>query len=222
MRVQPLASSLVRSLAPARLLPLAAFACFALASVPASALTFTLDTEFDAGLVGPFATVIVTESGGGLDFEVSLAGGTLGPGADLHILYFNLAGDPTNVTLSSSQVVDTPFTLAVDPPVAGGAGSSFDYAVGFGNGAGPPGNGVLQTATFRITADQALTLDSLASLSQTSQGLLANVALHVQGTSLVSGSTSETVGGVIPEPGTLALVGVGLAGLCLRGRRARG
>lgn len=214
--------SLTSRLAPALLPAVAAFACLALASAPASALTFTLDTEFDAGLVGPFATVTVTESGGGLDFEVSLAGSTLGASADLHVLYFNLAGDPTNVTLSSSQVVNTPFTLAVDPPVAGGAGSSFGYGVSFGNGAGPPGNGVLKTASFRITADQALTLDALTPLSQTSQGLLANVALHVQGTSLVSGSTSETVGGVIPEPGTLALVGVGLAGLALRGRRPRG
>lgn len=191
------------------------------AAAPASALTFTLDTEFDAGLVGPHATVTVTESGGGLDFEVSLAGSDLGPGADLHILYFNLAGDPTNVTLSSSQVVNTDFTLASNPPVAGGAGASFEYGVSFGNGAGPPGNGVLKTATFRITADQALTIGSLAVPSQTSQGIVANVALHVQGTSLVAGSTSETVGGVVPEPGTLLLVGVGLAGLAARGRRAR-
>lgn len=191
------------------------------AAAPASALTFTLDTEFDAGLVGPHATVTVTESGGGLDFEVSLAGSDLGPGADLHVLYFNLAGDPTNVTLSSSQVVNTDFTLASNPPVAGGAGASFEYGVSFGNGAGPPGNGVLKTATFRITADQALTIGSLAVPSQTSQGIVANVALHVQGTSLVAGSTSETVGGVVPEPGTLLLVGVGLAGLAARGRRAR-
>lgn len=214
---------LLPGLARTRFLTLFAVAALAslAAAAPASALTFTLDTEFDAGLVGPHATVTVTESGGGLDFEVSLAGSDLGPGADLHVLYFNLAGDPTNVTLSSSQVVNTDFTLASNPPVAGGAGASFEYGVSFGNGAGPPGNGVLKTATFRITADQALTIGSLAVPSQTSQGIVANVALHVQGTSLVAGSTSETVGGVVPEPGTLLLVGVGLAGLAARGRRAR-
>src|SRR5690606_34615155 len=174
-----------------RLLAFAALGSLA-AAAPAGALTFTLDTEFDAGVVGPHATVTVTESGGGPDFEVSLVGSDLGPGADLHVFYFNLAGDPTNVTLSSSQVVNTPFTLAVNPAVAGGAGASFEYGVNFGNGAGPPGNGVLKTATFRITADQPLTIGSLLVLSETSQGLPAHVALHVQGTSLVSGADSET------------------------------
>ena len=208
-----------RSLASSRLLLLAALAPIAMAATPAEALTFTLDTEFDTGLVGPHATVDVTESGGGLDFVVSLAGTDLGAGADLHEFYFNLAGDPTNVTLSSSQVVNTAFSLDVDPPVAGGAGSSFEYGVNFGNGAGPPGNGVLTTASFRITADQPLTLADLEVLSQTSGGILAHAALHVQGTSLVTGADSETVGGVIPEPGAVLLLGTGFAGLALMGRR---
>jgi hypothetical protein len=192
-----------------------------LAAAPAAALQFTLGTEFDAGVSGPHATVDVTEAGGGLDFVVSLAGSDLGAGSDLHVFYFNLAGSPTNVTLSSSQAVNTAFALAVSPPVAGGAGSSFEYGVSFGNGAGPPGNGVLKTASFRITADQSLTIADLLVLSQTSQGIPAHAALHVQGTSLVAGASSETVGGVIPEPGTLLLLGSGLAGLALTGRRTR-
>lgn len=198
---------------------LAALAAFSAA--PAQAIQFTLDHEFDTGLVGPHATVDVTESGGGLDFTLSLAGSDLGAGADMHIFYFNLAGDPTNVTLSSTQVVNTPFTLDLSPPVAGGAGASFEYGVNLGNGAGPPGNGVLKTASFRITADQPLTLADLEVLSQTSQGILAHAALHVQGTSLIAGASSETVGGVIPEPGTLLLLGAGLAGLAATSRRPR-
>ena len=188
-------------------------------AAPAGAIQFTLDTEFDTGFVGPHATVDVTESAGGLDFVVSLAGTDLGPDADLHEFYFNLAGDPTNVTLSSSQVVQTAFSLDADPPVTGGAGASFDYGVNFGDGAGPPGNGVLTTASFRITADQPLTLASLQVLSQTNGGILAHAALHVQGTSLLTGASSETVGGVIPEPGTLLLLGTGFAGLAIQGRR---
>jgi len=211
-------------LRPLRGLLISSFALAALvafAAAPAQALQFTLDHEFDAGLIGPHATVDVTESGGGLDFVVSLAGTDLGAGADLHIFYFNLAGDPTNVELTPGQVVATPFTLAIDPTVAGGAGSSFEYGVELGSGGGPSGNGVLKTASFRITADQPLTLASLAVLSQTNQGILANAALHVQGTSLVTSTDSETVGGVIPEPGTLLLLGSGLAGLAATGRRPR-
>lgn len=190
-----------------------------LGAAPASALQFTLDKEFDAGTAGPHATVDVTESAGGLDFVVSLAGTDLGAGSDLHRFYFNLAGDPTNVTLTTVSAVANAFTLEVDPAVAGGAGSSFEYGAGFGNGAGPPGNGVLKTASFRITADQALTIDDLLVLSQTSQGILAHAALHVQGTSFVPGTDSETVGGTVPEPGTLLLLGPGLAGLALARRR---
>jgi hypothetical protein len=214
----------LHSLARARGALLASFAFAALAlfaAAPAQALQFTLDHEFDTGLVGPHATVNVTESGGGLDFVVSLAGSDLGANADLHIFYFNLAGDPTNVDVTTVSVVNTDFTIDEDPPVAGGAGSSFEYGVSFGNGAGPPGNGVLKEASFRITADQPLTLADLQVLSQTNQGILAHAALHVQGTSLIDGSTSETVGGVIPEPGTLLLLGAGLAGLAATSRRPR-
>src|SRR5690606_21946128 len=93
------------------------------AAAPAGALTFTLDTEFDAGVVGPHATVTVTESGGGLDFEVSLVGSDLGPGADLHVFYFNLAGDPTNVTLSSTAGRPPNGPEAAAPALEGGSGA---------------------------------------------------------------------------------------------------
>jgi hypothetical protein len=201
------------------LIPAVALGFVALGALPAAALQFTLDTEFDAGLTGPHATVDVTESGGGLDFTISLAGTDLGAGSDLHEFYFNLAGDPTNVTLTTVSAVTTPFELDLDPAVAGGAGSSFEYGVNFGNGGGPPGNGVLKTASFRIEADQPLTLADLQVLSQTSGGILAHAALHVQGTSLVGGTDSETVGGVIPEPGTMLLLGTGFLGLAVMGRR---
>jgi len=102
--------------------------------------------------------------------------------------------------------------------VAGGAGSSFEYGVNFGNGAGGPGNGVLKTANFTISANEALTLASLSPTSSTSQDIVVNFAAHVQGTSFVAGSTSETVGGVVPEPSTAGLLVLGLAALASRRR----
>lgn len=194
-------------------------AALLLTASSASALSFPLNVEFDDGLVGNYGTVTVTENAGDLDFQISLTA-ALGAGADLHEFYFNLDGSPTGVAISSTQVVNTPFTLALNPPVAGGAGSSFEYGVNFGNGAGAPGNFVLKTANFTISADQALTLASLSPTSSTSQGIVVNVAAHVQGTSLVAGATSETVGGVVPEPTTAGLLVLGLAALASRRRGA--
>jgi hypothetical protein len=153
-------------------------------------------------------------------FEISLDA-SLGAGRDLHELYFNLVGDPVGLSISSTDVVNTPYELLTNPPVAGGAGSSFELGVSFGNGAGPPGNGVLQTASFLLSATGALTTDDLLLSSSTSQGIEVYLAAHVQGTSLVSGATSETVGSLVPEPGTVGLMLMGLAGLGAFGRRTR-
>lgn len=192
-----------------------------LVSVAASALTIPLNVEFDDGTIGNYGSVTVTENAGDLDFSVSLAGTTLGAGSDLHEFYFNLVGSFTGLSISNTNAPNTAYVLTANPSVAGGAGSSFEWGVSLGNGAGPPGNGVLKLATFRISANEALTLAALEQTSSTSgSGVTVNVAAHVQGTSLVSGVTSETVGGaIIPEPGTLALASLGLVGLGLAGRR---
>jgi hypothetical protein len=189
------------------------------ATSPAGALTITLDKEFDAGTVGNHATVTITENAGALDFIVSLAGTDLGSGSDLHEFYFNLVGSPTGIAISNTNAPSTPYVLSLNPPVAGGAGSSFEYGVSFGNGAGPSGNDVLKLASFTISADQPLTIASLLQTSATSQNILVNLALHVQGTSFVGGSTSETVGGTVPEPSTALLLTAGLLGLARAGRR---
>ena len=177
----------------------------------ASSITVPLDLEFDDGTPGPHASVMITEDAGALDFVVSLAGTDLGPGADLHVFYFNLVGSPSGVTVSDTNAPQTAYALQVSPREAGGAGSSFDYGVHFGNGAGAPGNGVLEIASFTISADSPLTLASLLETSSTTEGLVVNFALHVQGTSLVSDVESETVGGKVPEPGAVLLLGMGLA-----------
>lgn len=186
----------------------------------ASAVSFPLNVEFDDGTIGTFGNVDVTEVAGDLLFEITVDA-SLGAGADLHELYFNLSGTQTGLAISSSDVVNTAYTLLTDPPVAGGAGSSFGFGVNFGNGAGPPGNGVLQTASFVLSADGALGVSNLLLSSSTSQNIEVYLAAHVQGTSLVPGVTSETVGSLVPEPGTLSLVLLGLLGLGAAGQRPR-
>jgi hypothetical protein len=209
--------SILLSHLPRLLLALVASLGFASA---ASALSIPLNVEFDAGTIGNFGTVTVTQNGNALDFSVSLTGSVLGANADLHEFYFNLLGSPTGVAISNTNAPNTAYVLSTNPSVAGGAGSSFEYGVGLGNGAGNPGNGVLKLATFTLSALQPLTLAMLNQTSSTSgSGVTVNVAVHVQGTSLVPGVTSETVGGIVPEPGTLVLVLSGLAGLAVAGRQ---
>jgi len=185
----------------------------------AAALSFVLNSEFDGDLIDDvYATVTVTQNGDDLDFSVML-NGLLGPGEDAHELYFNLLGTFTSLSITSSDVVERAYRLLTNPSVVGGAGSSFDFGVNFGNGGGPPGNGVLELATFTLSADQALSPLDLREGSFTSGGIEAQMALHIQGTN--TPPESETVGGGAPEPSTVLLLAGGLVGLALRGRCKR-
>ena len=195
------------------------FALLAMLAVAtqATALSFVLSSEFDG--VEPdlaYATVTVTQNGDDLDFSVML-NDLLGPGEDAHELYFNLIGTFTGLSITSSNAPNTAYSLDISPSVAGGAGSSFDFGVNFGNGAGPAGNGALELATFTLSADQALSPLDLLESSFANGGIEAQMALHIQGTD--TPPESETVGGVVPEPSTALLLAGSLVGLGLRGRR---
>ena len=203
---------------------LTASALVFLAPALASALSIPLDVEFDDAVSGDFASVTVTEDGGELRFEIAIdPGSDLGGEADLHEFYFNLTGSFSGLSISSDdpQHPRGQYALAGGPSVRGGAGSSFDFGVSFGNGGGPPGNGTLQTASFTLGAAQPLSIADLFETSTASGGeVTVHFAAHVQSTSFANGSDSETVGGVIPEPGTGALLGLGLGILGVRSRQA--
>ena len=189
-----------------------------LAAPAAHALTFDLNVEFDDALTGSFGTVEVTEvAGGDLFFEITLDTSELGAEADLHEFYFNLP-DVSGLSITSTDTVTTPYDLDFDPSVSGNAGSSFVWAVNLGSGAGPSGNGVLQTATFTLSADTDLSENDLLISSATNDGVTVYVAAHIQGTELTNDG-SETVGSAVPEPTTLMLGVLGLAGAALARRR---
>jgi hypothetical protein len=178
---------------------------------PAAAVPFQLNVEFDLGTPGNFGTVDITENAGDLDFVITL-NASLGAGRDLQEFYFNLASGITGLAISSTDVVNTAYTLIADPAEKGGAGAQFDFGVNFGDGAGPSGNSQLTSATFTLSADQALSIADLLIASDPNATGPVYFALHAQGTSLTT-ADSETVGALVPEPTTLALVLAGLAGL---------
>jgi hypothetical protein len=184
----------------------ATFAALAFVLGPAVAtadsVSFDLAVEFDDGMIGDYGEVTIEEVAGGLNFSLVLTD-ALGPDPDLHEFYFDWVG-AAGLQITADDAPNTPYALDADPSVAGGAGTSFDYGVSFGNGAGANGNGRLPSASFRLELGTVtLSLDMLGDF----------FAAHVQNTTLVEDAESETVGGTVPEAATGALVALGLVAL---------
>ncbi len=213
--------------------PISAATCLVLlailAVVPAPSygdVLLDLNWEFDGDSDGStsFGTIQLSQNGSGVDFAIVANTANL-MGGDINELYFNLP-DAVNINtlmLSNSGGVSNqainPFSLlGPNPSVTGGAGASFDTGINFGNGGGPPGNGLLTTATFSLTAMGGLLVSDLVSgKSQSNNVPGVFMAVHFQSAD-VFGNGSETVGGV-PEPGCFGLLSV--FGLVLLRNRTR-
>lgn len=200
---------------------------------PVSGDIINLVHEFDGDSNGTtsFGMIELTQNGTSVQFEITANTANL-VGGDIHEIYFNLpdAVDINSISISSSggvsnQSINAFTSLGINPSISGGAGSSFDSGISFGNGGGPPGNGILTTATFSITATGGLLVSDFLSETSTSSNVPpVFLAVHFQSAD-VFGNGSETVGGgaaqgpAVPEPSSMALLGIG--GLMLLRIRSR-
>jgi hypothetical protein len=207
------------------------FLFFPAASVSGDTIDLVYEFDGDSDGMTSFGTIEFFQDGLGVDLEIIANTANL-VGGDIHEFYFNLPDsiDINTISISNSggvsdQTINAFTSLGEDPNITGGAGSSFDMGISFGNGGGPPGNGVLTTATFSLTATGGLLVSDFFSETSTSSNVPPMfAAVHFQSAD-VFGNGSETVGGgalqgpAVPEPASMTLLG--FAGLLLLQIRSR-
>ncbi|MGD9900912.1 MAG: VPLPA-CTERM sorting domain-containing protein [Calditrichaceae bacterium] len=193
---------------------LLSFAVISLPAIVNAAITVNLDTAFsnyDPFETADFGTVELTDLDDDIQFEVTLNTDVLGSGADLQWFYFNTTEGITNLSISSTTpdaTLSYQFNTTSSTFRADGSGY-YDGILDFG-----AGGSQTATATFVLSADDALEIDDFLTTSTSSSNGEYIFAVHVQSTEFLD-QTSEFIGGntVVPIPSALWFLGAGLASL---------
>jgi hypothetical protein len=198
----------------------------------AATLTFGLDVEFSGGTapagVVPWITAVFDDSFGGPNTvrltlsAPNLSGGASGENVALWHFNFDPGLDPTQLVfsaVSNGASVPNAINTGVNAFMADGDGM-FDIQFDFPP---PPGTGSArftqgEVIVYDLTYISPIDVSSFNEFSDMGggQGSFLSAA-HIQRTPSGGGGSGWI--GVVPEPGTAALMGLGLAGLGFASRR---